>query len=319
MISGQLSLNYVTGDFGVNFALDLLDDRLLNFFPAHKHFAIMRLPALDTNMPRKNDRARFSPANLGEGPLRYIRFLIFTCLIVSLSSGETSDAQLQHPAIQPRNVVALTFDDGPSAQYTPQILDALKEHGVHATFFVIGRNVIKHPGIVKREVDEGHVVGNHTWSHPLMAPLENRKQLMIEICRTDSAVYSAAGVHTTLFRPPHGWRSPWMVKDVENMGYDVINWTVDPKDWKHPKANIIIKRVDHALGKSAIVLLHDGLELKADPGQENTVQALREIIEDFKAKDYEFLTISQLINDPEFAKEYRSIFKVISEPKGTYR
>lgn len=217
----------------------------------------------------------------------------------------------------PQKIVALTFDDGPSSQYTPQILDVLKENNVHATFFVIGRNVIKHPELVKREVQEGHAIGNHTWSHPMLAPIESKKQLSKEISKTDSAIYMAAGVHTTLFRPPHGWCPPWMAKSIESMGYDLINWSIDPKDWKHPKAHILIKRVENSRGKNAIVLLHDGLELKNDPGQENTVMALQEIVADFKAKGYEFVTIPQLINDPQFAQEYRTLFKVIQEPKRT--
>jgi peptidoglycan-N-acetylglucosamine deacetylase len=255
--------------------------------------------------------------------MRYLHLFFLICIITSIGTAEDRQnnklSDNPQPAAKLRNVVALTFDDGPSLQYTPQILDVLKEKGVHATFFVIGRNVVKYPDLVKREIEEGNAVGNHTWSHPFMAPLESKSQLTIEITRTDAAIFKASGIHSTLFRPPHGWRSPWMVKTIEDLGYDVINWTVDPKDWKHPKAIIIIKRVEHVFGKSAIVLLHDGLEMKADPGQENTVLALGEIIDDFKTNNYEFVTISQLIKDPDFAKEYRLIFKVISEPKMTYQ
>jgi peptidoglycan/xylan/chitin deacetylase (PgdA/CDA1 family) len=218
------------------------------------------------------------------------------------------------PAQPASNIVALTFDDGPSALYTPQVLNILKKNGVHATFFVIGENVEKYPALVKREVDEGNCVGNHTWSHPLNAPFETKKQLTEQILRTDSAVFRAAGVHTTLLRPPHGWESPWMVKNAEALGYDVVNWTVDANDWKHPSANVIIKRVERANGKSAIVLLHDGLGLKANPKQGNTPRALQEIIDDFKLRGYAFVTIEQLIRDPNAEKRYRGLFKVIKEP-----
>jgi peptidoglycan/xylan/chitin deacetylase (PgdA/CDA1 family) len=237
--------------------------------------------------------------------------------------GAAAGQRIWHPADSPfsepdlQKIVALTFDDGPSARYTPQILDLLKENGVHATFFVIGRNIVKYPELVKREIDEGHAVGNHTWSHPFFTPFESKKQLFHEITRTDSAIYNAAGVHASLYRAPHGWCSPWMVKSVEGMGYDVVNWTVDPTDWKHPEANIIVKRVETSLGKSSIILLHDGLELKIDPGQENTVQALREIITDFKAKGYRFVTVTELLQEPKFAQKYHAIFNVISEPKRT--
>jgi peptidoglycan/xylan/chitin deacetylase (PgdA/CDA1 family) len=229
------------------------------------------------------------------------------------------NAEIKKLSSAPRRIVALTFDDGPSAQYTPQILDILKESGVKATFFVIGRNVQAHPEEVKREAAEGHAIGNHTWSHPLLAPIESHQQLRDEITKTEQAVLKAGNVRTRLFRPPHGWLSPWMVKEVEGMSYDIVNWTVDPKDWKHPKAAVIVKRVEHAFGSSAIVLMHDGLELKEDPGQANTVTALREIIADFKHKGYQFVTISELLADPEYAQVYRSLFKVIVEPKATYQ
>jgi peptidoglycan-N-acetylglucosamine deacetylase len=249
-------------------------------------------------------------------------WLVMLCgaLAAMYSMADSSDAHAQpaHTAT-PANVVALTFDDGPSALYTPQILDILKKNGVHATFFVIGENVEKHPSLVKREVDEGNCVGNHTWSHPLNAPLETKKQLGGQILRTDSAVFRAAGVHTSLLRPPHGWESPWMVKNAEALGYDLVTWTVDAKDWRHPASNVIIKQAEHANGKSAIVLLHDGLGLKSDPQQGNTLKALQEIIDDFKSRGYSFVTIEQLVRDPDFEKKYRALFKVIKEPKKGYK
>lgn len=215
-----------------------------------------------------------------------ITFVSFTTLIaaffsttVQLQCSEEKKTVTQVPCI-----VALTFDDGPSAQYTPQILDILKENGIKATFFVIGHNVKEHSDKVKREALEGHAIGNHTWSHPLMAPLESRQQLQDEINKTEIAIMEACSLHTNLFRPPHGWRSPWMIRELENMGFDIVNWTVDPKDWKHPAATVIVKKVENAVRSSAIVLMHDGLELKDDPRQENTVTALKEIIADFKKK-----------------------------------
>lgn len=256
--------------------------------------------------------------------MKKIWFIIFCSALAAIagtySTADSSDAPAQ-PAhtLGSANVVALTFDDGPSALYTPQVLDILKKNGVHATFFVIGENVEKYPSLVKREVEEGNCVGNHTWSHPLGAPLESKKHLYGQILRTDSAVFRAAGVHTRLLRPPHGWESPWMVKNAEALGYDVVTWTVDAKDWRHPSANVIIKRVEHANGKSAIVLLHDGLGVKPDPKQGNTLKALQEIIDDFKSRGYTFVTVEQLIRDPDFGKKYRALFKAIKEPGKGYR
>jgi peptidoglycan-N-acetylglucosamine deacetylase len=246
-------------------------------------------------------------------------YCAIACLIALTAVGNCVRRSASQAAsgASAQKIVALTFDDGPSARYTPQILDILKENGVHGTFFVIGRNVNRCPELVKREIEEGNAVGNHTWSHPFFTPFESRRQLSDEITRTDSAIYHASGVHASLFRPPHGWSSPWMVRSVERMGYDVVNWTVDPMDWKHPNANVIVKRVDRSMGTSAIVLLHDGLELKNDPRQENTVAALRTIITDYKARGYRFVTVGQLIHDPQFAQKSRALFRVIREPKST--
>jgi peptidoglycan/xylan/chitin deacetylase (PgdA/CDA1 family) len=240
-------------------------------------------------------------------------FMVCSTLAVMVALCFAADPETASMPLAPR-VVALTFDDGPSALYTPQILDILKKNGVHATFFVIGENVEKYPALVKREVDEGNCVGNHTWSHPLNAPLESKKHLVTQILRTDSAVFNAAGVHTSLLRPPHGWESPWMVRNAEALGYNVVTWTVDPKDWRHPSANVIIKRVERANGKSAIVLLHDGLGLRPNPKQGNTLKALQEIIDDFKSRGYAFVTIEQLVRDPDLEKQYRGLFRVIKEP-----
>lgn len=247
-----------------------------------------------------------------------ISFITFF-VVLFFSAAQLQCREEKKAVIPIPHIVALTFDDGPSAQYTPQILDVLKENNIKATFFVIGHNVVAHSDLVKREALEGHAIGNHTWSHPLMAPLESHQQLQEEVTKTENAIIEACGVHTNLFRPPHGWRSPWMVKELEGMGFDIVNWTVDPKDWKHPAATVIVKKVEHAVRSSAIVLMHDGLELKDDPGQGNTVTALKEIIADFKKKNYQFVTITELLADPEFSTEYRSLFRVISEPGITYK
>jgi peptidoglycan/xylan/chitin deacetylase (PgdA/CDA1 family) len=105
-----------------------------------------------------------------------------------------------------------------------------------------------------------------------------------------------------------------MVRNAEALGYNVVTWTVDPKDWRHPSANVIIKRVERANGKSAIVLLHDGLGLRPNPKQGNTLKALQEIIDDFKSRGYAFVTIEQLVRDPDLEKQYRGLFRVIKEP-----
>jgi peptidoglycan/xylan/chitin deacetylase (PgdA/CDA1 family) len=216
-------------------------------------------------------------------------------------------------------LAALTFDDGPSSEYTAAILDTLKRYGVHATFFVIGRNAEKYPELVKRESMEGHAIGNHTYSHPLLTQFETKEQLHREIQKTQDIIARETGRRPDLFRPPHGWRSPWLISECERDGYNVVNWTIDPKDWKHPASNVIVKRVMRKCGEVTIVLLHDGLELKNDPGQENTVRALSTIIGEFRLKGYRFVTINELIADSTYRQEFRALVRVIAEPSKAYR
>lgn len=237
----------------------------------------------------------------------------------SISPVRVSDSISKSKDISTPAYVALTFDDGPSKIYTPQVLDILKENNIHATFFLIGKNAEKYPEIVKRIVSEGHTIGNHTYTHPTIMPLISNQQLIQEIKKTEDVIYNNTGVKTVLFRPPHGWHTPWMINECEKLGYDVVNWTVDPKDWRHPSSNVIVKKVIHKSGNGAIVLLHDGLELKDDPGQENTLKALSQIIEYYRSRNYSFLTIDQIVADKNRAQDFKAVAKVIVEAKNTYR
>lgn len=223
----------------------------------------------------------------------------------------------------PRNIqpfVALTFDDGPSSEYTPSILDTLKKYGIHATFFVIGKNAEKNPGLVKREADEENVVANHTYTHPLFTQLETPKQLSREILKTQSIIEKITGATPHLFRPPHGWPSPWLVAECRKLGYHVVTWTIDPRDWEHPTSRMIVKRVFQKRDEGGIVLLlHDGLELRDHPRQGNTVQALSEIIRRYRDKGYRFVTIDDILRDSSVAEESKVLAGTISKPLEVYR
>jgi peptidoglycan-N-acetylglucosamine deacetylase len=223
---------------------------------------------------------------------------LMTAIAVFVVNAETPGGQAFGPVVarvradQP--VVALTFDDGPSA-YTAQVLDILARYQVKATFFVIGMNVEKYPDLARRIVAEGHAIGNHTYSHPLLGPVEIPSRFEHELERADLAIEAATGVRTRLFRPPRGLRSPWMMRRARSDGYQVVTWSVSPDDWRHPPSSVIVQRVLDRVRPGAIVLLHDGLETRASPHQENTVAALPAILAGLQARGYRFVTVPELL------------------------
>ena len=176
--------------------------------------------------------------------------------------------------------VALTFDDGPGPS-TGTLLDTLAAAHVHATFFVIGRNVQALPALVTREAAEGHVVGNHTWSHRDLSRLGASDQRS-EVSRTAEAL-AARGVSATLLRPPYGAYN----STTRTLGVPLVLWDVDPADWRDRDAAIVAARVLANTRPGSIVLLHD-----VHP---STVAAVPAIVAGLKAKGYTFVTVPQLI------------------------
>ena len=176
--------------------------------------------------------------------------------------------------------VALTFDDGPGPS-TGTLLDTLAAQHVHATFFVIGRNVQALSGLVKREAAEGHVVGNHTWSHRDLSRLGASEQSG-EVSRTAEAL-KALGVSATLLRPPYGAFNA----TTRTLGLPLVLWDVDPADWRDRDAATVASRVLANTRPGSIVLLHD-----IHP---STVAAVPAIVAGLKAKGYTFVTVPQLV------------------------
>jgi len=201
-------------------------------------------------------------------------------------------------------VVALTYDDGPNPPYTDQILEVLRQENVHATFFVVGRAVQAYPAVVRREVDGGNAVGNHTWSHGHLV-LYGTDGLRRTLERTDRAIYAAAGVHSKIMRPPFGGRD-WLVLDeVRRLGYTPVMWSVPlANDWEYPPAKVIADRVLRYASDGAIIDLHDGnrgivcarqLASGRLCDRSSDVEATRLIVEALKKRGYRFVTIPELL------------------------
>jgi peptidoglycan/xylan/chitin deacetylase (PgdA/CDA1 family) len=192
-----------------------------------------------------------------------------------------------------KQAVALTFDDGPGPQ-TIALLDTLDNYHVKATFFMIGENVDRYPAIAREIARRGHEIGNHTYTHPLYNAIETPEQISNEVTNGALSIEHAIGRRPSLFRPPCGWRSPWMMKTVHQLGYSVVTWSIDPNDWKHPAAKVIEKDVINGARPGSIVLLHDGLRTTDKPDISSTISAVAVIIRELKAKGFEFTTVSML-------------------------
>jgi peptidoglycan/xylan/chitin deacetylase (PgdA/CDA1 family) len=183
--------------------------------------------------------------------------------------------------------IAMTFDDGPSPETTPRLLDILKQRNIKATFFMIGQNAERNPAIVKRILSEGHEIGNHSWTHPQLSKLSDDR-VTEEINKTQNAIKDASGYTPVLMRPPYGAitarQKDWIEKQF---GLSVIIWSVDPFDWKRPGSSVIEQRILAGARPGAIVLSHDI--------HKQTVDAMPATLDALAAKGFKFVTVSQLI------------------------
>lgn len=212
-------------------------------------------------------------------------------LVPNFGSGKTTGEPVHRIDTQ-KKIVALTFDDGPDPVYTPLILETLHKHRVPATFFVLGSQVDKYPSILKWIVKAGHEIGNHGYHHLDLNKL-TEQQVFDEIKQTERAVLQTAGVFTQFYRPPGGVITHDVRNAVQSSGYDIIHWSVDPRDWSLKRtAAVIVDSVKRHVTPGDIVLFHDG-----GLNQKETLAALKQLITDLKSQGYRFVTVSQLLSE----------------------
>ncbi|MEV5522034.1 polysaccharide deacetylase family protein [Streptomyces pseudogriseolus] len=218
-----------------------------------------------------------------------------------LEGGPVIDARTGKAATLsvPDHRLVLTFDDGPDPTWTPKVLDVLKKHDAHAVFFVTGTMTSRYPDLVKRMVDEGHEVGLHTFNHPDLA-LQSKKRIDWELSQNQLAITGAAGIRTSLFRPPYSSFSDamdnesWPVTQyIGSRGYLTVVNNTDSEDWKRPGVDEIIRRATPKDGKGAIVLMHD-----SGGDRSQTVAALDRFLPDLKDKGYEFDNLTEALDAP---------------------
>lgn len=194
------------------------------------------------------------------------------------------------------NQVALTFDDGPDPRYTPQLLDVLNEYDVKATFFIMGARAEAYPDLVQRIVEEGHIIGNHTFWHPNLVEQGDIATLEREVQQTEDTLENMIGYRTKLFRAPYGFLYNELVEKLRDMDYTVIGWSVDSLDWQEDPAEDIAFNVLSNTTPGSIILMHDGAEWEGD--RTNTIQSLHEIIPSLQQGGIEFVTVPELLNIP---------------------
>lgn len=181
--------------------------------------------------------------------------------------------------------IALTFDDGPHPKYTEQLLDGLKERNVVATFFVTGENAENYPEIIRREQEEGHLIGNHTYSH-IQLSSRNREAFREELVRTNAVLEEITGEKTTFVRPPYG---SWDKSFEKELNMFPVLWNIDPLDWCSHNAECIAARVVEKAGDGDIILMHDYYD--------TSVIAALEVIDALQGEGFQFVTVEELLFD----------------------
>jgi peptidoglycan/xylan/chitin deacetylase (PgdA/CDA1 family) len=198
----------------------------------------------------------------------------------------------------PGKAVALTFDDGPSPLWTPKILDELKALDVKATFFVLGQHVRRYPEIARRIVNEGHEIENHSYDHHVLIYYKPDK-LKGEIDDTERVVRVTTGKTTKYFRPPKAWLSSKEKAKVEEMGYKVVLWSLNSKDWVTFDDKYMLRYILRNIQPGDIVLFHDSGGVFGTEGgnREETVKIISQLVPKLRDRGYRFVTVSELLDD----------------------
>jgi peptidoglycan/xylan/chitin deacetylase (PgdA/CDA1 family) len=196
------------------------------------------------------------------------------------SVAVASDRQMQE-----KPVVALTFDDGPHAKYTPLLLDGLKERGVHATFFLMGQNISGNEELVRRMSSEGHLIGNHSFRHVRLTK-EGEDSVCRSIEKTQQIIAEITGEQPEYLRPPYG---DWNEQLECRLEVTPVFWTVDSLDWKLRNTQAIVRRVAGSVKNGDIILLHDIFQ--------TSVEAALQLVDQLTAEGYAFVTVDELLID----------------------
>jgi peptidoglycan/xylan/chitin deacetylase (PgdA/CDA1 family) len=193
--------------------------------------------------------------------------------------------------------LALTYDDGPNDPHTQRLLEILARHNVKATFFLIGRFVRQRPDIARELARAGHVLGNHTFSHPSLIFASARKT-RTELQDCEQALRDAVGEHSRLFRPPFGSRRPGTLRMARVLGLEPVMWNVAGRDWQGRPADYIEKRISSQIRGGNVILLHDGSHKAFGADRSQVVTATDRLIARYRSEGYEFVTVPEMMGKP---------------------
>ena len=191
--------------------------------------------------------------------------------------------------------LALTFDDGPNDPHTLRLLEVLAKHQVKATFFMIGRFVRERPEIARAVAQAGHVIGNHTYTHPNLF-FASPAQLAKELDDCEKVLTEAVGEHSKLFRPPWGLRRPGTLRAAAGRGLTTVMWSVTGDDWKLTTPEAIEGRVARQVRGGGVILLHDGGHWQMGVDRSATVAATDRLITRYSGEGYSFVTVPEMMS-----------------------
>ena len=209
------------------------------------------------------------------------------CLIGSAVRAESLGTVQVIGGAEAENVkkIALTFDDGPHPVYTPVLLDGLAKRKAKVTFFITGENAEACPELIKRMQEEGHLIGNHTYSH-IQLTQDNREQFKAELMKTNTIIEEITGQGVTYVRPPYG---SWDKSFEKELNMIPVLWSIDPLDWCCDDAACVVRKVESTAEENAIILLHDSYP--------STVTAALQIVDDLQKQGYVFVTVEEILFD----------------------
>ena len=207
------------------------------------------------------------------------------CIIKQAYKKETNSHSIQQDTGTEEKKIALTFDDGPHPYYTEQLLDGLKERGVVVTFFVTGEHAQLHPDIIERMSEEGHLIGNHTYSH-MQLTSRNREEFKEELIKTNEIIMGITGQEVIFVRPPYG---SWDKSFEAELNMFPVLWTVDPLDWSSTNAARITEKIVSRTEENDIILMHDYYK--------TSVTAALDAIDKLLQEGYTFVTVDELLFD----------------------
>lgn len=190
--------------------------------------------------------------------------------------------------------IALTFDDGPHPDYTPQVLALLDTYGVQATFFCIGRNAAAHGNLLRELHRKGHVIGNHTFTHAASIDFNSRDGWLAEIRQTDKAIARVIDVSPVFFRPPYGVTTPHLAAAIRTSGHTVIGWRVRPYDTAIRSPQRIVRRILRRVRAGDIILLHDT--------HDRIIPVLERLLPELQKRNFSMVTVDQLLQQPAYAE-----------------